>query len=98
MVFIQRLKILNSGNAMMPMLFGKIVVGPDCGNVGPLLRKWNYPVFSVDDTTMLGDMVMKAIMLAKEGAGIQNRNRQLKEYATTEIVDKLFDGYNKILK
>ena len=41
--FIQRLKILNSGNAMMPMLFGRMVVGPDCGNVGPLLKQWATP-------------------------------------------------------
>lgn len=97
-VFIQRMRILNSGNAMMPMLFGKVVIGPDCGNVGPLLKVWNYPVFSVDDTTQLGDVVMKAIWLAKAERGKQNRNRQLREYMTEVIVNKLFDGYSWILK
>jgi hypothetical protein len=41
LAFIHRVKILNSGNAIMPMLFGKVVVGPDVGNVGVLLKKWS---------------------------------------------------------
>ena len=68
-VFIQRVRILNSGNAMMPMLFGKVVVGPDCGNVGPLLKQWGYPVFSVDKTSIIGDIVKKAFELEKDGMG-----------------------------
>ena len=95
-VFIQRLKILNSGNAMMPMLFGKVVVGPDCGNVGSLLRNWKYPVFSVEDTSRLGDVVERAMELAKIGEGIRNRESQLKEYATSVIVEKLFEEYKHI--
>lgn len=95
-VFIQRLKILNSGNALLPMLFGKVVVGPDCGNVGPLLRHWNYPVFSVDDVSDLGNIVRKAIMMAKSGQGIKNRERQLREYATSVIIEKLYEAYSKL--
>lgn len=96
-VFIQRVKILNSGNALMPMLFGKVIVGPDCGNVSPLLRRWNYPVFSVDDTIKLGDIVMKAIGLAKAGVGMQNKLKQLSEYATDVIVCKLYESYKQII-
>lgn len=95
-VFIQRVKILNSGNAMMPMLFGKVVAGPDCGNVGPLLRHWNYPVFPVDNTKLLGDIVKKAIIMEKRGYGMQSRKRQLDEYATSVIVDQLFEAYQQI--
>lgn len=92
-VFIPRLKILNSGNALMPMLFGKVVVGPDCGNVGPLLRQWNYPVFSVEDVESIGSIVRKALRMEKDGVGIQNRARQLDEYSTAAIADKLFTAY-----
>lgn len=95
-VFIQRVKILNSGNAMMPMLFGKVVVGPDCGNVGPLLKRWGYPVFSVNNTCHLKDIVIKAIELDKNGVGIQNRKRQLSVYATSVVVEKLFEAYKYI--
>lgn len=95
-VFIQRVKILNSGNAMMPMLFGKVVVGPDCGNVGSLLKQWGYPVFPVNDTRNLGNIVKKAMELGKKGEGIQNRKCQLSEYATCVIVEKLCKGYECI--
>lgn len=92
-VFIQRLKILNSGNALMPMLFGKVVVGPDCGNVGPILYQWNYPVFSVDDIGNVGSIVRKALQMGKKGIGVQNRLRQLDEYSTAVIVEKLYTAY-----
>lgn len=94
-VFIQRLKILNSGNAVMPMLFGKVVVGPDCGNVGPLLRRWNYPIFDVGNTSEISNVVREAIR--QSGARDDKRmNRQFAEYATGVIVDKLFEAYGQI--
>lgn len=96
-VFIQRVRILNSGNAMMPMLFGKVVVGPDCGNVGPLLKQWGYPVFSVDKTSIIGDIVKKAFELEKDGMGTKNKNKQLSEYATAVVVSKLFENYQLII-
>lgn len=95
-VFIQRLKILNSGNALMPMLFGKVVVGPDCGNVGPLLRHWDYPVFSVNEISSVGTAVRKALQMGKDGIGVKNRKRQLNEYSTAVIVDKLYNAYKLV--
>ena len=96
-VLIQRVKILNSGNALMPMLFGKVVVGPDCGNVGPLLRQWNYPVFPVDNINKVGDCVRKAFQMQREGVGTKIRSQQFEEYATKIIVDKLHDTYQQII-
>ena len=96
-VFIQRVKILNSGNALMPMLFGKIVVGPDCGNVGPLLRRWDYPVFSVDKLSDVGNCVKEALQMEKAGVGRQNIQQQLNEYATAVIADRLYYAYNQIV-
>ena len=95
-VFIQRVKILNSGNAVMPMLFGKVVVGPDCGNVGPLLKQWGYPAFSVDNVSNLGDLVRNALQMEKAGVGLQNKERQLLEYDTIFIADKLYNAYKCI--
>ena len=96
-VFIQRLKILNSGNAVMPMLFGKVVVGPDCGNVGPLLRQWGYPVFSVDNTDSLGAIVEDAIEMGKSGIGVTNQPIQFREYSTAVISDKLYEAYRYVI-
>lgn len=95
--FIQRVKILNSGNALMPMLFGKVVVGPDCGNVGPLLKEWGYPVFPVDDLTRLGDTVRQALNLSRDGFGSLHRQEQLQRYSTAVITDELYACYTILL-
>ncbi|MBQ3629711.1 MAG: hypothetical protein II949_00565 [Prevotella sp.] len=95
--FIQRVKILNSGNALMPMLFGKVVVGPDCGNVGPLLKEWGYPVFPVDDLNHLGDIVRKAIDMGEAGFGTLHRQEQINRYATAVITNKLYAYYTALL-
>ena len=96
-VFIQRLKILNSGNALLPMLFGKVIVGPDCGNVGPLLRHWNYPVFSTEDTSHLCDIMRDALEMEENGIGLINRERQLANYSTAVVTEKLYNLYKEIL-
>jgi hypothetical protein len=95
--FIPRLKILNSGNALMPMLFGKVVVGPDFGNVGPLLQQWNYPVFSIDDICNIGAIVRRALQMEINGVGAKNRPCQLDNYSTAVIADKLFAAYMDIV-
>ena len=96
-VFIQRVKILNSGNALMPMLFGKVVVGPDCGNVGPLLRHWNYPVFSVNDISNVGMIIRRALEMEQLGEGMKKRNIQLKEYTTAVVSNKLYKAYEQVM-
>jgi glycosyltransferase involved in cell wall biosynthesis len=96
-VFIQRVKILNSGNALMPMLFGKIVVGPDCGNVGPLLKQWGYPVFSISDTSNLADYVRESLRMERNGIGRMNKKRQFVEYSTAIISGKLYEEYIRLL-
>lgn len=96
-VFIQRLKILNSGNALMPMLFGKVVVGPDCGNVGSLLRHWNYPVFPVDDTSNIGGVVEKALQMSKMNQWMKYKELQLHEYSTASIAMRLYETYCQVV-
>lgn len=97
-VFLQRLKILNSGNAMMPILFSKVVVGPDCGNVGGLLGRWGYPVFNVDELQRVGESVLKGIELEKKGYGLSIHNAQMEEYSSSIIVERLFYCYKDMLK
>ena len=80
----------------MPMLFGKVVVGPDCGNVGPLLKEWGYPVFPVDDLSHLGDIVRKGIDMGKAGFGTLHRQEQINRYGTTVTADKLYSMYQEM--
>ncbi len=97
-VFIQRLKILNSGNAMMPILFDKVVVGPDCGNVGGFLSRWGYPVFNVNELQSVGESVLRGINLEKKGYSHSIHAAQMNEYSSSIIVERLFIYYKNILK
>ena len=75
------------------MLFGKVVVGPDCGNVGPLLRHWNYPVFPVDDTSNIGGVVEKELQMSKMNQWMKYKELQLHEYSTASIAMRLYETY-----
>lgn len=48
-IFIQRRDILNSGNVPLAFLFHKVVVGPDVGNIGDLLKQTGNPTFEPDN-------------------------------------------------
>ena len=91
--FIQRVKILNSGNAVLPMLFGKVVVGPNTGNVGPLLKKWCYPVFDVNDLSTVTSCVIEGLEKAKHGIAKTTQKQQLEEYSTKRITEQLYIYY-----
>ena len=95
--FIQRVKILNSGNAMLPMLYGKVVVGPDTGNVGPLLREWGYPVFDTGNTNGIGEVVKRAIQLQREGFGSLHSDEHLARYSTASTAEKLYTYYKQLV-
>jgi len=69
---IQRKVILNSGNLPLALLFGKVVVGPDVGNVGEILKESSNPSFNPDEPSSLVEAVKKAIKLNNEGMGRQN--------------------------
>lgn len=98
LVFIQRLKILNSGNAILPMLFNKMIVGPDTGNVGPLLKKWNYPTFDINNASSAVAAIEQGLNLVESQKGINKLDLQKKEYSTSIISDKLYNLYAEAKK
>ena len=55
-VFIQRKEILNSGNLPLAFSAGKIVVGPNKGNVGSILNTCGNPCFNPND---VADVISK---------------------------------------
>lgn len=72
-VMIQRTRILNSGNLTLGFLFGKVVAGPDCGNVGEMLRATGNPVFDPADPRSVDRALAEAARLAAAGHGARNR-------------------------
>lgn len=84
---IHRKEILNSGNLPMAFYMGKVVVGPNTGNVGSLLQETGNPSFDIQDTTTLDGCIKDAMALTSQGKGEDNRRYAIKNFSS-EIVAK----------
>lgn len=91
LVLIQRPYILNSGNLPMGFAAGKVVVGPDVGNVGEILKKTGNPVFDATSIKSLIVSIKQGIVLSQNGLGQKNREYAYRKW-NTEFVGKLLSA------
>jgi len=96
-VFIQRKSILNSGNLPMAFYFGKICVGPDCGNVGEILSASGNPVFDPDDVESAVAALRKAVELRDSDLGVRNRKLAESQWNSARIARLTADAYLEVL-
>lgn len=96
-VFIPRMKILNSGNLPMGFYFGKIVVGPDCGNVGDILKQTGNPVFQTDNKESLINAIIEGLSLTKTNLGQRNKMHAEENWHPVKICHQWFEVYKKLL-
>ena len=92
-VFIQRQKILNSGNLPMAFACGKIVVGPDVGNVGEILKETGNPVFDAGDSVSATKAIRAGIGLINKNLGFRNRMYARKHWTCTIVANDLIGLY-----
>jgi len=81
-VLIQRVEDLNSGNIPMAFLFGKTVVGPDCGNIGDWLRKTGNVVFDATRSESVCSGLSRALALSETGLGAENHRFAMENWST----------------
>lgn len=89
LVLIQRPVILNSGNLPMAFCAGKVVVGPNVGNVGPILKETQNPTFNPNDLDSVINAIMQAITI-KNKCG-KNNLRYAQEHWSHERIGKMFN-------
>lgn len=96
---IHRLHILNSGNVTLGFLMKNVVVGPNIGNVGEILRATANPTFDPSDTNnTLLQAIKEAIKAKQSNRGIHNYEYAIKELSTNNIANKLYHFYKQIIK
>lgn len=95
--FIQRIRILNSGNVPMGLLMGHVVTGTDDGCVGDVLREVRNPTFNPDNISTVVQAIKQAIVLSREGKGKENRNYALAHWSTEQIGLQLYKYYRQLL-
>jgi glycosyltransferase involved in cell wall biosynthesis len=96
-LFIPRLKVLNSGNITLGMTFGKVVVGPDVLDVGHLLKETNNVVFDYNNPSTAAAAMDIAMQLASEGQiGRANRELALNEWSAEQCADQYIDFFAEL--
>lgn len=97
-LFIPRKKILNSGNVPLGFTFAKIVIGPNWGNVGELLNRYNNPTFEINDSfEVIGKKLDKALNLSNTDLEEKNRIVAYKEWDWDKVSQLYVDFYEKII-
>lgn len=90
-IFVQRKQILNSGNIPLAFLFRKVVIGPDSGNVGELLRETGNPVFAPDDNYSIVHALQQAERLVEQNKGEENY-RYARQHMNLDVVANAYIG------
>lgn len=90
-IFIQRKEILNSGNLPLGFSMGKIVVGPDKGNVGRILRETGNPVFNPDDHNSINGALVDALKMFNSNnlQGLKNFEYARKYWSKRRVAELL---------
>jgi glycosyltransferase involved in cell wall biosynthesis len=84
-VIVPRREVLNSGNLVLGFSFGRVVVGPDIGVVGEILRETGNPVFRPGSRRSLARALSRARELRASGLGERNRRHARSSWSWEEI-------------
>ena len=98
-LFIPRLKVLNSGNITLGMTFGKVVVGPDSWDVGQLLRETGNPVFDPERPETAALAVEEGFRLAASGhVGTANQKLAMNEWTAEKCAARYLQVFQTVLQ
>ncbi len=98
LMFIPRLRVLNSGNITLGMTFGKVVVGPDWLDVGYLLKTTGNVVFDPDHPDGAAQAMEHALGLARQNLiGPANRRLALAEWSAEQCAERYVDFYSELI-
>lgn len=96
-LFIPRLKVLNSGNITLGMTFGKVVVGPDSWDVGQLLRETGNPIFDPEQPKTAIASVEEGFRLAEAGhIGSANQKLTLEKWSAEQCGAKYVAFFKRL--
>lgn len=95
---IHRKQILNSGNLPMAFYMGKVVIGPNVGNVGTILQETGNPTFDVHNIESLKDCINKAMLLNQQGKGEENKKYAVSNFLSNKVAEKHIELYKTLIK
>jgi glycosyltransferase involved in cell wall biosynthesis len=96
-VFIQRFGNLNSGNMILGFSFGKVVVGPDFGVIGEILRQTANPIYKVGNVKDAARAIEDGKELLKVSKGEMNLQYAKQNWNHERIAKLHLKTYNELL-
>lgn len=95
-VLIQRKDILNSGNLPLAYFFKKVVVGPDSGNVGEILKETDNFMFNPNIKDSLEESLKKAYNSDRITLGEKNYNYATLNWNSFLVAKKYLRVYEEL--
>jgi hypothetical protein len=96
-VVVSRRSMLNSGNLYLGFTFGRVVVGPDSGVVGEILRRTGNPVFDPEVPETLGAAIEHGLNLSHGNTPITNATYAKGDLAWSSVVQQHVEFYADVL-
>jgi hypothetical protein len=97
-LLIQRRNPLNSSNLVLGFTFGRVVVGPNQGNVGEILRATGNPVFEPGCAKSFSDALDRGLTLSQQGHGEMNRRHADREWDLMKTGQQYIARYRLLKK
>jgi len=98
-IFIPRIRPLNSGNIPLGFSFSKVVVGSNWGNVGEFLNLYNNPTFEPNATFVeVAQSLLDGLLLAKTKTGEMNKIIADNDWDWSKISNQYYMFYNSLKK
>ncbi len=98
-LFIPRLRVLNSGNITLGMTFGRVVAGPDSWDVGELLKETGNCVFDPAHPETAAAAMEEAFKLAAGGrTGAANQRLALSEWSAAQCAERYSAFFEEVLQ
>lgn len=98
LLFIPRFNTLNSGNVALGFTFGKVVIGPDYGVIGEMLKETGNPVYNPHELDSVAKAIGKGLDLAAQNHGKNNRRYAEKHLSWKHIAQQTVKAYQELLR
>jgi glycosyltransferase involved in cell wall biosynthesis len=96
-VLLPRMDTLNSGVLPLAFQYGRVVVGPDCGNMGPVLRATRNPVFDPSSPHSCAAALEEGVRRCAEGAGAANAAYAAERWSLRRIAQMHVEFYTDLM-
>lgn len=95
-LFIPRKMAINSGNVALGFTYGKVVVGPNIGNIGPVLSAAGNPVYDPSNVKTIAPAIERACELLGTELGAKNMSYALEKWSWDVVAQQLIEFFQNV--